>query len=454
MKPQYAMLCLVLAVGLQQEAAAEEVAVGPLKEYIARPDDSYRWTKRREGKFAGAEYAELILTSQTWKDIVWRHQLFVIKPAEVDDAAQGLLLIAGGRWKPEYEDASAPVADKFPGEAHVVAAIAAQIKAPVAVLLHCPFQPIFDGLVEDQAISYSFEQCLRTGETDWPLLLPMVKSVVRAMDCVQEYSQEAWQLDVQRFTVSGASKRGWTTWLTAATDSRVAALAPMVIDVLNMAPQMKHQVATWGRFSEEIEDYTKRGLQKNMDSVAGRALNAIVDPYTYRADLDQPKLILLGTNDRYWPLDACNLYWDDLVGDKYLLYVPNNGHGMKDLVRVSGSVAALHHHATGRRKLPKLQWELKEEGDELRLSLTADQQPKQVSIWRAAAPTRDFRDAKWDSTAADSAGDSYQSVLPRPKSGYAAMFGEAVFDGVAARLFLSTNVKIIAAPDAPQAGGK
>ena len=53
--------------------------------------------------------------------------------------------------------------------------------------------------------------------------------------------------------------------------------------------------------------------------------------------LKQPKLLLLGTNDRYWPLDALNVYWDGLPGDKYVTYVPNNGHGLKDLpARVRG----------------------------------------------------------------------------------------------------------------------
>ena len=38
---------------------------------------------------------------------------------------------------------------------------------------------------------------------------------------------------------------------------------------------------------------------------------AMVDPYQYLADLTPPKLILLGTNDRYWPLDALKLTGTD-----------------------------------------------------------------------------------------------------------------------------------------------
>ena len=39
---------------------------------------------------------------------------------------------------------------------------------------------------------------------------------------------------VDEFTVTGASKRGWTTWTIGAVDKRVKAMAPLVLDCLNM----------------------------------------------------------------------------------------------------------------------------------------------------------------------------------------------------------------------------
>src|SRR5436190_20799779 len=71
---------------------------GPLADYVAKPDDSYGWTIRRKGNLGEGEFAELILTSQKWRDIVWRHQLFVYKPAKVTHPDRGILLIGGGRW--------------------------------------------------------------------------------------------------------------------------------------------------------------------------------------------------------------------------------------------------------------------------------------------------------------------------------------------------------------------
>ena len=51
----------------------------------------------------------------------------------------------------------------------------------------------------------------------------MVKSAVRAMDAVEQCVEREWSHKVETFTVTGASKRGWTTWLTGAVDPRVTA---------------------------------------------------------------------------------------------------------------------------------------------------------------------------------------------------------------------------------------
>ena len=67
-----------------------------------------------------------------------------------------------------------------------------------------------------------------------------------------------------------------------------------------------------------------------------------------------------GSNDPYWATDALNLYWDDLKGDKWILYVPNAGHNLQqktakgpDYSRVIGGVAAFVRHQVSGRPLPR-----------------------------------------------------------------------------------------------------
>lgn len=430
------------AFGGAEDAAATRDA---LARYVAAPDASYRWSVRRQGTYQGLPYVELTLTSQTWRGVPWRHQLFVLQPPELPaDAAHALLFITGGSWNDKL--AEPPTDDKLPGDAALFAALTRQLKTPVAVLMQVPHQPLFDGKYEDAAIAYTFERYLQTGDAEWPLLLPMVKSAVRGMDAVQEFAEREWQRKLTTFTVTGASKRGWTTWLTGAVDKRATAIAPMVIDMLNMAEQLKHQRAAWGRLSEQISDYTERGLERQLDTPRGRVLQSIVDPHRYREKLQQPKLIVLGTNDPYWSLDALNLYWDDLAGSKHILYVPNNRHGLKDHARVVGSLHALHLHAKQGRPLPRLTWAFANGDGQLRLRVTSDPPAQLVQAWTTEAATQDFRQAEWKSTRARREGAEHECSLAVPAKGFAAMFAEAVYDCEGLPCFFSTNIRIVGNP--------
>ncbi|MGI9455486.1 MAG: PhoPQ-activated pathogenicity-related family protein [Aeoliella sp.] len=415
-----------------------------LADFLAKEDSSYRWVKVRDGKIDSSEFAELILTSQTWKETVWKHRLFLILPASAKEAKQGVLVIAGGDWNEKYADPDYDEA--LPGEARLFAQIAEQLKSPVAVLLNVPQQPMFDGLVEDEIISLTLDKYFQTSDSDWPLLLPMVKSAVRGMDATQEFCQKEWSLSIESFTVTGASKRGWTTWLVGATDERVTAIAPMVIDTLNMNAQMQHQIDAWGAFSEEIQDYTDRDIQKRMNTPIGKSLQQIIDPFAYREFLTQPKLIIIGTNDHYWPLDALNLYWEELEGPKYILYVPNNQHGLRDFPRLLGSLAAVHAQARGSTPLPKLEWSF-EEGKSVTLRIESDRPPKKVQVWLANSDSRDFRQSSWSPHEAQRSDDAFIYHLDTPVSGYAAIFGEAVYEEGGAPFYLSTNVRIVSSAE-------
>jgi PhoPQ-activated pathogenicity-related protein len=278
----------------------------------------------------------------------------------------------------------------------------------------------------------------------------MVKAAVRAMDAVQEFAKGEWQIDIDRFLVTGASKRGWTTWLTAATDPRVDALAPMVINMLNMAAHDQLQLESFGKYSDQSHDYTERGLQEKLFTDEGAALRAIIDPIAYRKQITQPKLIILATNDAYWPVDALNLYWDDLQGDKYILYVPNNGHGIRDYPRVVATIAALQRSLVGGKPLPKLEWNLNEHADGAKFQLTSDVTPTAVRTWTAEADTRDFRRAQWSSSpvSADGGQDrKYVAELAKPKVGYYAAFLEAEFPGEPVPFVLSTTLHVLGGDD-------
>ncbi|HRR85139.1 MAG TPA: PhoPQ-activated protein PqaA family protein, partial [Phycisphaerae bacterium] len=233
------------------------LARADLAGYIDKKDATYSWTTVSTSESdpeSPIRYAELRMVSQTWRGIEWKHRMAVVCPLKPQTTSHALLIISGGSWREGQEQ---PKLDKDSREFKLATTIAGACGMPVAFVMHVPFQPMFGGLKEDQIISKTFDEYLKTGDEEWPLLLPMTKAAVRAMDTAQDFAKKEWRIDISKFIVTGASKRGWTTWLTGASDKRVVAIAPMVIDVLNMAEQMKHQKETYGTYSEEIDDYTR-----------------------------------------------------------------------------------------------------------------------------------------------------------------------------------------------------
>jgi PhoPQ-activated pathogenicity-related protein len=433
-------LCVLWLMPLHARASSQ----GELARYIAAPDASYAWREVDSRRVGSARVTELILTSQTWRGIPWKHHLVLIRPPNVDRATtQAFLFIHGGRWKPEYEHG---FQGAMPREAAHFVKLAETLRAPIAVLRHVPYQPMFDRR-EDALIAYTFDQYLESGEADWPLLLPMVKSAVRAMDAVQAFAAERWKLSVETFMVAGASKRGWTSWLTAAVDPRVSSIAPIVIDMLNVPAQIELQRATFGGLSDQVQDYVSIDLPARISTERGQALMAMVDPYQYRAELTAPKLIVLGTNDRYWPLDALKLYWDGLPEPKRVLYVPNQGHSVGDLERLVAGLSALHRYSARGKQFPAVNWAYATQAEQLDVDVQSDRVPRRVLAWTATSPTRDFREAHWTSHRCKRKGDKFACSVERPPTGFVAMYAELWFqDRGYPRFPLATVVCIAGEP--------
>jgi PhoPQ-activated pathogenicity-related protein len=425
------LICGLMAMGLWGQQSPS-LLVG----YVSRDDGAFAWV--REGKTEtplGATIHELRLTSQRWKGITWRHTLLVVQPSKVtSDVA--VLVVSGGNTESRGDTQTRLIATT----------IAAQIQAIVAVLFAVPNQPLFDGLTEDNLIAHTFVKVLETGDKEWACLLPMTKSAVKAMDAVQQFAEKELGIKVNGFVVTGASKRGWTTWLTAVADpKRVKGIAPIVYDNLNIPAQMRHQREVFGGFSEQIREYEERGL---LDLVVGNGkaqeIVQLVDPYFYRERLTMPKLIINGTNDRYWALDAANFYFYDLPGEKHILYVPNAGHGLEGgLDRVLRTLTAFFNRVAGRIAFPKLQWQWKQEGNSMTLVIRSEPKPKKVLIWTAKAPTKDFRDAKWSSQTINDADDEFKFTLNPPEQGFAAAFAELVYEIGGQSFSLCTTVRIV-----------
>jgi PhoPQ-activated pathogenicity-related protein len=439
-------LVFVLVLACRPALRAGETA---LDRYVAKPDPTYAWKLVHQTPGNPVTQYVLDLKSQTWRsdsDVdrrVWQHWLTIIKPQK-RASSTAFLFISGG----SNSDKKAPK-----GADPLMMKIAEATNSVVAELKMVPNQPLVfhkDGVgrVEDDLIGYSWDQYLRTGDETWPARLPMTKSAVRAMDAVQEFlaSEQGGRFKVEKFVVSGGSKRGWTTWCTAAVDRRVTAIIPFVIDVLNVATSMQHHAEAYGFYTEAVGDYMKHNIMQRMRDPKLRDLYAIEDPFSYRDRLTMPKFVVNSAGDQFFCPDSSQFYWGDLKGEKYLRYVPNSDHSLQDTDALESAIAFFWTVLAGKPR-PKYSWNFEPDGS---IRVTTPDHPKRVVLWTAENPAaRDFRlesigKAYKSTELTDQGGGVYTGKPHAPAKGWSASFVELTFDvGGPMPLKLTSAVRVL-----------
>ena len=411
------MQCVIHYPSIAQSDLTPETA---LQGYINNGDKTFKWELKESFVIGDVNAYSLLVTSQQWHEYVWTHQLTILVPAELKYDGALLFITAGSNKKglPNWGKQS----DQF---LQALGGLAKKNQGIVALLRQTPNQPLYGDLTEDALISYTLHKFKEDGDFSWPMLFPMVKSAVRAMDAVQEFSKQTLKHEVNRFLVSGASKRGWTTWLTGASDSRVVAIAPMVIDVLNMPVNLDYQVKMWKDYSIQIEDYVKLGIPQTTHSEQGKAITAMVDPYSYRKKLTMPKFLIMGTNDEYWTVDAIKHYIDSIPGQNFVHYVPNVGHDLGDKKEALSALSAFFGATLAGRAYTACEAELSygKKGITLKVKATPDVLIDAV-LWSTNSTDTDFRDEKWEgkSLGLKKKSSVITSTQPYPQDGYRAFY--------------------------------
>ncbi len=402
-----------------------------LDEYVATPDTNYSF--QVVNTIPGKNFTTYIvdMTSQAWLTTnevdrpLWKHWMVVVRPDNVT-SSKSLLFIGGGG------NGGKPPA----GADGNLVKIALATKSVVSELKMVPNQPLTfagetEGRKEDSLIAYTWDKFLRTGDKKWPARLPMTKSAVRAMDTVTALcgSTAGGNVKVDGFVVAGGSKRGWTTWMTAAVDKRVVAIVPIVIDVLNMEASMRHHYAAYGFWAPSVGDYTAFRIMDWTGTPENQALLRIEEPYQYRARFTMPKFIVNAAGDQFFLPDSSQFYFDDLPGVKYLRYVPNADHSLKGSDAYL-TLLACYNAVLYDRPLPKFSWALEKDGA---IRVTTQDKPTEVKLWQATNPeARDFRietlGPKYTSTVlTDQGGGVYVGKVPEPAKGWTAFFVELTF---------------------------
>ncbi|CBY10209.1 unnamed protein product [Oikopleura dioica] len=405
-----------------------EVSCTQLDEYVWRDNSDYRYEIVAEYDFS--ENSEFInpvktfvlnMTSQHWLTTEhvtrteWYHELVISVPYNMDRRVSewGVMLIDGGSNRIDniLKNDSSPVVG--------TRVMAMETGTITACLRQVPNQPLYfendprmgeSGRKEDDIIAWTWKHFLEhPDESDWVLRLPMTKAARLALDTIDDVFQknkESMNLaDVQKpvdnFLITGASKRGWTTWTLAAVDKRVKAQVPMVLDCLNMEEIFLEWFRNNGAWSFALAPYWDEGLTYYFDRPEFGLLADIVDPYKYRDRMTMPKYVMSATGDEFFAPDDSYFWFNDMKGPTYLGLLPNAEHGMIPIAGLSpatvpGRILGFYKAIIHNYELPTMDFVRQvDENGVASITLKTNKPPVRINAWWADTLNSTRRDFRW-----------------------------------------------------------
>jgi PhoPQ-activated pathogenicity-related protein len=203
----------------------------------------------------------------------------------------------------------------------------------------------------------------------------------------------------------------------------------MVIDVLNMPVNVDYQVEVWGDYSIQIQDYVRLGIAQELHTESGKDLTTMIDPYSYRDKLSMPKMIFIGTNDEYWPVDAIKHYIGEIPGENYIHYIANAGHDLGGGQQALVALSAFFGNTLLQEGYPVCDWSIAGNGSEVTLTVeTSVDRLRWARFWSADSEDRDFRNESWSNSDVETGGQKeFSTQVSLPESGFRAFYLDLVY---------------------------
>jgi len=248
---------------------------------------------------------------------------------------------------------------------------------------------------EDGLIAYAWSHFINdTSKPEWLPRLPMVKSVIKAMDAIAQFAASQKFATITKFLVAGASKRGWTTWLTPAVDDRIVAIIPIVMPMLNMVKVINKLWRSLGLWSFALDDYQKLHLMDYLNTPHFQDMADIIDPMVYYNSLARiPKWLITATGDEFFIPDAPREFWRQVPGPKYLRVIPNcehslAGHDYYTILQISEFINRFLNNTLP----PTLDYSLIYSNTTATITVKPGEKPASVTMWQATTLSKTRRD--------------------------------------------------------------
>ncbi|KAK7003107.1 autocrine proliferation repressor protein A-like isoform X1 [Biomphalaria glabrata] len=447
------------------------ISATPLDDYVNTPDPHYTYTLL--SRVEGPNYSLHILnmTSQKWlteqvtQKPIWWHYVSIIIPKQIVYTDTAFMWIDGGSntdQVPTENDEFINGITAFSVFTGAVAATIKQIPNQPTVFMD---DPTMKRRVEDGIIAWTWKEFLANGSNPEILLrLPMTKAVVRGFDTLASYSKIVAGININKFVVGGASKRGWTTWTTTAVDKRVVGMVPVVMDLLNTQKNLHHHFRSLGGWTFAFGDYYVENITQNLDSPNMPKMLGVIDPLTYKDRYTMPKMIVSSSGDEFFLPDDSHYYYDQLTGPKFLRVTPNAEHSVAGhFMSTVLAMQAFFLNIVEKVPFPTITWVLSQNDTAGRIVVTCSVPPREVTVFHAKTldgKRRDFRLAIADPNnpgkflihpviwlnkpATQLTPLQFEGVIAKPSDGWAAFFLQMKFTGLkGSTLEFTTEVNIV-----------
>ncbi|AJJ63594.1 PhoPQ-activated pathogenicity-related family protein [Yersinia aldovae] len=418
----------------------------------------------------GLEWRRYQLTSQNWSPgnlvspAAWQHEVEVFIP-ETSTSKRALVVINNGT-----NHGTATISPSAPTDFSIdtLQAIARATNTVVVSVSTVPnqyleYQADGEPLKEDYSVARSWALFMDAPEARsiLPLHVPMAAAISQAMTMVQ---QELPDKALSGFMVTGLSKRGWATWLTAIAEPRVEGIVPFVIDLLDTRVALEHMYQSYGgNWPIAFTPYYQQEIDKKLDSTGFAKLMQISDPLQYlgteyQSRLDIPKYIINASGDDFYVPDNTDFYYDKLPNSKALRVAPNTSHyGIKAFSEQS--LITFVNRFQQSIPMPQLNSSIGMKDKVQTLTVSLSEVPEKVLLWTAINPhARDFRyacDVRYNAfPLAVTPSNTLEVALSAPATGWQATFIEATFsDGFVATTPVYISPKEVYPTTAPPEGG-
>ncbi|MGL4486251.1 MAG: PhoPQ-activated pathogenicity-related family protein [Yersinia sp. (in: enterobacteria)] len=423
-----------------------------------------------QANLPGLEWRRYQLTSQNWSPgnlvspAAWQHEIEVLIPDNRTSKRALVVINNGTNHGTETIPASIPT-DFSTDVLQEIARATNTIVISISTIPNQYLEYQSDGapLKEDYSVARSWTLFMDAPEarSTLPLHVPMAAAISQTMTMVQQaLPDEA----LNSFIVTGLSKRGWTTWLTAISDTRVEGVVPFVIDLLNTRVALEHMYQSYGgNWPIAFAPYYQQEIDKKLDSPEFAKLMQISDPLQYlgteyQSRLDIPKYIINASGDDFYVPDNTDFYYDKLPGSKALRVAPNSSHSGIKAFSEQALITFVNRFQQS-TPMPQLNTHIDSKDKVQTLTVSLSEVPEKVLLWTAVNPNaRDFRYAcgvRYTSfPLAVTPSNTLEVPLNTPATGWQATFIEATFsDGFVATTPVYISPKDIYPTTAPPTEG-